>query len=104
MIKQLPAFANETEEANWWYDNRELHEQEFIKAMAEGRVKRGGMARRLADAEKAKTVTIEIGDALKATALAEEKGVEVNAYLANLLHVSLQKELDARQSQTSDAA
>jgi hypothetical protein len=93
MIKRLPAFANETEEADWWYENREKHADEFIAAMKEGRVKRGGMARRLAEAEKAKSVVLSLEDALKATVLAEEKGVEVQTYLKELVHQALKQEL-----------
>ena len=35
----IPVFATEAEEADWWYDNRELVEDEFHVAFAEGRVK-----------------------------------------------------------------
>ena len=36
--KQLPNFANEAEEAAWWYENREELGEEFVQAMREGRV------------------------------------------------------------------
>ena len=28
----VPKFANETEEADWWYANRERHAEEFAEA------------------------------------------------------------------------
>ena len=46
---KLPKFATEAEEAKWWYDNRELVSEEFQKAAKEGRLRRGGVARLLAE-------------------------------------------------------
>jgi len=40
-------FANEKEEADWWYANRELVSDEFIKAAREGRLRRGSVLARL---------------------------------------------------------
>ena len=34
----LPAFANETEEADWWYRNRNEHSKELIAAVKQGEV------------------------------------------------------------------
>ena len=92
MKRQLPAFANETEEANWWYDNREEHAAEFIKAMDEGRVKRGGIVRRMAEAEAARNLVISVEDAMLASRLAEKKGVEVHTYLNEVIHNALRQE------------
>jgi hypothetical protein len=94
MMRHLPKFENETEEAEWWYNNREKHAQEFLTAFAEGRLKRGGIARRLAEAEKAKNLVLGTDDAMKAAILAEEKGVEVQTYLSELVHNALQKEIE----------
>jgi len=96
MPRHLPVFANETEEANWWYDNREKHADEFIQAEKEGRVTRGGgIVRRLEEAEKAKTVTLLLEDALKATALAKKKDMDVQAYLTDLIHKAIQQEVES---------
>jgi hypothetical protein len=46
---KLPKFANEDEEAKWWFDNQELIADEFEKAAAEGRLKRGGVRRLFAE-------------------------------------------------------
>ena len=46
---KFPKFANEAEEAKWWYDNREAVSDEFQKAAREGRLKRGGIRRLFAE-------------------------------------------------------
>ena len=46
---KIPKFASEAEEAKWWYDNREILSEEFQKAAKEGRLRRGGVARLLAE-------------------------------------------------------
>src|ERR1700735_5555271 len=94
MTKHLPAFANETEEADWWYNHREERSEAFGAAAAEGRVMRGGMAKRLADAEKAKNVVLGHEDAMRAAKLAAEKGVEVQVYLNELMHKAIMQELE----------
>ena len=103
-LRRLPAFANEEEEANWWYDNREKHAEEFIQAFAEGRVKPGGVARRIAEAQKVVDLKLKLGDAMKAVLIADEKGVEVQTYLADLIHSALQRDLDGLIEKSDDAA
>jgi len=93
-LKRLPAFSSEAEEAAWWYENREKHDEEFAKAFEEGRVQRGGIVQRLAAARKAATLTLAAEDALKAVILAEKKGIEVQTYLNDLIHEALVKELE----------
>lgn len=92
--RSLPAFASEAEEASWWYDNREQLDEEFESAFKEGRVRRGGSAQRLAQAEGLQSVTLAPGDAMKAASLAEKKGVEVQAYLSELVHQAIQQEME----------
>lgn len=38
--RTVPRFRTEAEEAQWWYDNREKHADEFIEAMRAGKTKR----------------------------------------------------------------
>ncbi len=90
--RKLPAFASEDEEADWWYDNREKHAEEFLQAMAEGRVKRGGLAQRLAAAKALTTIDLDTSDISKAQALAEKHGMEVTTYLKQLVHEALERE------------
>ena len=41
----LPKFANEAEEAQWWFDHREALSDEFLRAEREGRLGEGSMGR-----------------------------------------------------------
>ncbi len=100
MRRNLPAFANETEEANWWYENREKHAEEFAEAARQGLVRRGGIVRRMAEAEAARNLTLSQGDAMKAVLLAQEKGVEVQTYLTELIHKTLVQELENAAGQS----
>ncbi len=101
--KKLPAFANEAQEADWWFENREKHAEEFIQAATDGKVTRGGVARRLMEAKAAATVSLPASDALTASLIAEQRGVGVQAYLIELIHTSLQKDLQSLRGD-SDAA
>lgn len=47
-IKNRLVIAIEAEEAKWWFENQELISAEFEKAAREGRLKRGGVRRLLA--------------------------------------------------------
>ena len=42
---KLPRFANEAEEARWWYEHRDALADDMIKAMREGRTGPGSVAR-----------------------------------------------------------
>jgi hypothetical protein len=93
---KVPAFATEAEEADWWYDNRHLVEQEFLKAAAEGRLGRGTAVRR-AEENRAKVqakpvpVLLTTSDEAKAKRIAAKRGVSYEEYLAQLLHQELEK-------------
>jgi len=89
MIK-LPKFANDDEEANWWYDNRELVSQEFQQAAVEGRLGRGTVARR--SGLTPATVRLNRSDAVKAHAAASKRGLDYRAYLELIIHEALEKE------------
>lgn len=96
----VPQFANETEEADWWYDNRHLVEQEFLEAAGEGRLKRVSVQQRFEEhkarlqATKA-TIDLDPEDASKAHAAAEKLGMAVDSYLRMLVHEALEKETTA---------
>jgi hypothetical protein len=91
-VKHLPAFRSEEEEADWWYDNREQHAEDFVRAMAEGRVKRGGLAQRLAAARGIPMLDLPADDISRARELAERRGMEVATYLSLLVHEALERE------------
>jgi hypothetical protein len=92
--RDLPTFSSEAEEAAWWYDNREKHDAEFAQAFAEGRVRRGSVAQRLAAAKQVAMVKLAEQDALAAAVLAEKQGVEVQTYLSELLHTAIKREME----------
>ncbi len=92
-LRRVPAFASEEEESNWWYDNRDKHAEEFLQAYAEGRVSTGRLADRIAAAKKATAVTLTAEDALNALRIAEQRGIEVQAYLSSLIHNGLKTDL-----------
>jgi hypothetical protein len=91
----MPKFASETEEADWWYENREQRSEEFAKAFAEGRVRRGGgMVQYLAQVEKAKQLLVDQEDAVRLAKLAFRQGVDVEVYLNDLVHKAIMQEAD----------
>lgn len=93
--KELPAFKSEREEADWWYDNREKHAEEFIVAMAEGRVQQGGMARRLAAARAYAAYGLDRKDVSRAETLAEHRGMSLEKYLSQIVHEAIDREESA---------
>ena len=40
MNRELPKFASEAEEAQWWFDNRKELDRDFAEAAQRGEVKR----------------------------------------------------------------
>ena len=100
-LRQLPAFASEEEEANWWFENREQHAEDFVKAFAEGRVKVGRIADRIAAAKQATAITLCAEDALKAVRIADEKKIDVQTYLAELIHDALKADLRSTAQENS---
>jgi predicted DNA binding CopG/RHH family protein len=87
---EIPKFANDTEEADWWYDNRHLVEEDFLKAAAEGRLGRGTAMRRALAAQSA--VQLDREDAARAQAAANRRGMPYQDYLKMLIHEALEKE------------
>jgi hypothetical protein len=106
----VPAFATEAEEARWWYENQEIIDQEFVKAAAEGRLKRGGVQRLLAERgipfqqpQPLPTTTIRLDpeDIAKARIQAAERGLRYQTYLKMIIHEALRNAEKARQTTTS---
>lgn len=102
---KIPEFANESEEAKWWYDNRDKVSDEFLKAAKESRLKRGSAMRLLAErgikpAQPLPTTTIRLDpdDIAKARVQAAERGLRYQTYLKMILHEALGKEEKKRKS------
>jgi predicted DNA binding CopG/RHH family protein len=90
---KLPEFADEDEEARWWFDNRDLLTEQFIKAAADGRLTRGTIARRAGIPTT--TIRLDPADIARARVQAERRGLRYQTYLKMLIHEALQKEAEA---------
>jgi hypothetical protein len=101
---KLPKFANEDEEAKWWYENRELISEEFQKAAKEGRLKRGGIRRLFAEKgipfrepqnatapTPTTTIRLDLDDIALARTQAEKRGLRYQTYLKMIIHEALRK-------------
>jgi predicted DNA binding CopG/RHH family protein len=89
MAQQLkvPQFANEAEEARWWFDNQDAVSDEFELAAREGRLGHGTVARRAKAAALAAALDPE--DAERARQQAERRGMEYHSYLKMVVHEAL---------------
>jgi len=84
-----PKFANEAEEAQWWFEHPDFLLQKFERAEEEGTLGRGrAMGRALA----ADAILLDAEDASRARAAAERKGMQYQAYVKMLIHEALEKE------------
>jgi hypothetical protein len=92
----VPKFATETEEADWWYENRHLVEQEFVTASREGRLGRGTLKRRLEEVQNKlrmeATILLDEEDARKARAAAERRGMQLQSFVKMLVHNALEQD------------
>lgn len=108
---KVPKFASESEEASWWFKNREKVSAEFRKAAKEGRLRRGGVRRLFAERgipfpeppQPLPTTTIRLDpeDIAKAREQAARKGLRYQTYLKMIIHEAL---LKAESGQKGTAA
>jgi hypothetical protein len=105
---KIPKFGTEAEEAKWWYDNRELVSDEFQKAAKEGRLRRGGVMRLLAErgiqppqALPTTTIRLDPDDIAKARVQAAERGLRYQTYLKMVIHEALRAAESGRKSKAS---
>jgi predicted DNA binding CopG/RHH family protein len=96
----VPKFKEETEEAKWWYNNREKVEDALINAMDNGTIRRGTAQRLATEARASRNVTIRIAEADLdlARKQAEEKGLPYQTYIKSVLHEALVKRERRRAS------
>jgi predicted DNA binding CopG/RHH family protein len=93
----VPRFASETEEAEWWYQNRRLHDKGFHAAVKNGEAqvltKEKLLARIAASKKKtaAPVVALRIpaADLELARKQAEQKGLPYQTYIKSILHETL---------------
>jgi hypothetical protein len=90
---KVPKFANEADEARWWFENQEFITEQFKRAAVEGRLGRGTMVRR--GPTPTTTIRLDPEDISKARALAEQRGLKYQTYLKMLIHEALKREVKA---------
>jgi predicted DNA binding CopG/RHH family protein len=86
----IPKFENETDEANWLYENREGLAAEFHQAVLEGRVRQGTLKKR--GITPPTTIRLAPEDISRARTLAERRGLRYQTYLKMLIHEGLERE------------
>jgi hypothetical protein len=93
---RLPKFANEAEEAKWWYDHRGELTSTFKQAAAGGKLRTGSAARvareRTGGITPTTTIRLDPGDISRARMLAERRGLRYQTYLKMLIHETLEYE------------
>jgi predicted DNA binding CopG/RHH family protein len=89
-------FASEEEEANWWDEHSEEHDEQMLQAIRAGEtttleavLKR---ARERSQKASAGSIRIDLGDLARAQDIAARKGLEYEAYLQALVHEALVRE------------
>jgi predicted DNA binding CopG/RHH family protein len=87
---KIPKFENETDEANWLYENREGLATAFLRAAKEGRVRHGTLKHR--GITPPTTIRLAPEDISRARALAERRGLRYQTYLKMLIHEALERE------------
>ena len=89
----VPHFANEAEEAQWWYDHREELTKVFEDVAARGELRTGSAARLMreltAGATPTTTIRLDPEDISRARAQAARRGLHYQTYLKMLLHEAL---------------
>jgi predicted DNA binding CopG/RHH family protein len=89
---KIPDFANETEEAQWWYDHRDDLAGAFEEAAARDDIRVGSAARLAREHAAAETIRLDPGDISRARALAARHGLPYTTYLQMLVHDALASE------------
>src|ERR1700689_1245864 len=92
----MPAFAAETEEAEWWYKNRNIHGKQLLAAVKNGEAQvltKDKLRQRIAASKKtpAPMVALRIpaADLALARKQAEQKGLPYQTYIKSILHETL---------------
>ena len=88
---KVPKFATESEEADWWYDNRETLADHFEQAAKEGRLGRGTVMKRLG-INPPTLLRLAPNDITRAKTIAEKKGLHYQSYLESVIQEALERE------------
>ena len=99
--RKIPKFANEAEEAKWWYDNREELDRDFAEAAKQGKLKRVSpvvLQKRLGQPSRTVSIRIAESDIETARRQAAAAGLPYQTYLKSLLHQALERNEKKRAS------
>ncbi len=94
----VPSFATEAEEAEWWYENRNVHGKQLLAALKSGDAQvltKEKLLERIAASKKTPAPVIALripaADLALARKQAEQKGLPYQTYIKSLLHETLAK-------------
>jgi len=88
----VPHFATEREEADWWFDNREEHDEIMLKAIEEGRtISPSQLFARLGLKGPRVAVELDFDDLVEARRQSSARGLNFEDYVRQLLHEGLAK-------------
>ncbi len=98
--RTIPKFENEEQEAGWWDRNKELVEQNLLRAIQDGTAKRGTAQKLLKESRESKNITIRmpLADLERARLLSARRGLAYQTYMKMLLHEALDREEDRAAS------
>jgi predicted DNA binding CopG/RHH family protein len=94
--RTVPAFASESEEAKWWYKNRNVHGKQLLAAAKRGEAQvmtKEKLLERIAASKKRASPVVALripeADLALARKQAEQKGLPYQTYIKSLLHETL---------------
>ena len=86
----VPRLATESEEADWWFDNREDHDEIMLRAMGEGRtMSPSQLFAQLGLKGPRVAVPLDFGDLVRAREQANALGIDYEDYVRQLVHTAL---------------
>ena len=90
----VPRFTTEAEEAQWWYDHRDVVEANLSEALRNGTANYGTAQRVMREIRESKNITIRmpLNDLDRARKLSKKKGLGYQTYMKMLLHEALDRE------------
>jgi predicted DNA binding CopG/RHH family protein len=93
----VPKFSSETEEAEWWYRNRDMISRDLKEVAKAGELKvltPERLRERLQASASSRNITIRMqeSDIERARRLAEKKGIGYQTYMKILLREALDRE------------
>src|SRR5580704_13415787 len=94
--RTVPAFASESQEAEWWYKNRNVHGKQLLAAAKSGEAQvltKEKLLERIAASKKTASPVVALripeADLALARRQAEQKGLPYQTYIKSLLHEML---------------